>query len=163
MSRFVDLVSDIETTMGDSTVTFVVGNDKNRKRGPRRRIHWVRRGGPVVPSSRAGATLVGDDSSGDRVRTPLNRIGLIEAHIFAEDDDTTEDLLDNTIAAIYQTFTGAGGVEFVEYDWDDDQINQRGPYTVLSFSVTYPVSDEIKPLTELTAQEQTCEIETPIP
>ena len=158
MSRFTQLAEDVHTTLSNNTVSLVIGNDKQRRRGAKRRVHWYRRGGPIVPHSRAGASLVG----AERIRTSFERQGTVECHIFAEDDNTIEDLCDNLIAAIWQT-VNAGDVVFMDYDWDDDEINQRGPYVVLRFMVKYPVNDEISPLTVVTDTLHSCMIETPVP
>lgn len=162
MSRFTTLVSDIETTMAEPTVEYVVGNDKRRRRGSRRRIHWYRVGGPIVVAHRAGATQVGGDTQDNRVRTSWMRMETIECQIHGADDDDAADMLDSLIAAIHNTVPD-GGFMFETYEWDDDQINQRGPFVVLRWMVKYPVNDEAKPLTIIEETEETCQIETPIP
>jgi hypothetical protein len=147
MSRFTQLVDDIEQRLADSSVLFVIGNDNQKKRGPRRRIHWYRRGGPIVTNKRSGQGAV----SGDRVTTPYVRKGVIEAHIFSENDDTTEQLLDNLLSAIFGL--NNTGLELFDYDWDDDQINQRGCYCILRFTVIAPVTSEKLSTVIITGQE----------
>lgn len=147
MSRFTDLIDTFETEFNDSSVTFVVGNENKRRRGSRRRIHFYRTGGPIVTHSRTGGTKVGIE----RVTCSFERRGVIEAHIFAESDDTSETILDNLIATIYRTLEL--GFEFLGYDWDDDQVNQRGPYIILRFSVAHPVPNENSELVTLTGEE----------
>lgn len=148
MSRFTDLIQSIETELNDSTVDFVVGNDQQRKRGQRRRIHWYRRGGPITSAKRTGG---GDIGGTRRVATPWQREGVIEAHIFSENDDTTEQLTDNLISAIFNT--NNTGVTFFDFEWDDDQINQRSCYCIVRFSINTPVTVESLPLVFITGQQ----------
>jgi len=147
MSRFTDLIDSIESTLADPTVEFVVGNDKQKKRGQRRRIHFYRRGGPITTANRSG----GGDIGSSRVATPWQREGVVEAHIFSESDDTTEQLTDNLISAIFNTTNT--GLEFFDYEWDDDQINQRTCYCILRFSIRTPVRSEDLTLITVTGQE----------
>ena len=99
------------------------------------------------------------------MRCSWQRVETIECQLHGADDDDAEDMLDSLIAAIQNTFaqSSSGGFNFEDYEWDDDQVNQRGPFIVLRFHVKYPVNDEAKALTEIQATEVECQIETPIP
>ena len=155
MSIFTTLVDDIEQEFGDASVSFVVGNDNRRKRGPRRRIHWYRVGGPIGTNSRAGGALVGTK----RVNCAWERRGIIEAHIFSENDDTTEAMLNNLIASVYRTLNT--GFDFLDYSWEDDHVNQRGPYVIMRFQVVTPVPNENSDLVTITDEENTINWESP--
>jgi len=157
MSKIKDTIAEIENQLSDDTVEFVVGNEKKKRRGSSRRIHFYRRGGPVEIFHGSGTTEF--DSPYKRVSTPYFRLANIEAHVFAEDETVTEQLLDNLITAIWNSVSD-GGFFIKDYEWEGDQINQRGDYAILSFDVKYPVVGEGLPLLNIEDTEIECEIES---
>lgn len=156
MSRLSDLADAVHVTLDDSSVKKVIGKVNDGKHGPRRRIHWYHTGGVVQTVSQAGGRL----TESDTVREPAvwERLGAIDCLVFAENDETAETLLDNLIVAISQTAPNGSAI-FEDYVWQHDEIAQREPLATLRVLIKWPVVDEISPLTEITDEEHSCEID----
>ena len=154
MSRLEDLSDAVHTLLDDSTVEQVVGRRKDGRHGKRRRIHWYSAGGIVQKNSRSGGTVDGVEKS----VVVWERLERVSCLVFAENVDTLDVLLDNLIAAIDNTAPNGSAI-FDGYTWDYDEVAQRIPSSELQFEIKWPVRDEQKALTVITAEENTCDFE----
>lgn len=163
MSRFSTFVDDVHTRLNDATVQKVIGDKERGRNRQRRRLHWYRTGGEIVPSRTAGGTVesAGDDITGTRTPSVKTRMEDILCRVFAESEDTLDTLLDNVIVAINQT-AREPAVEWGEYTWEatqKDEFAKRIPMVELQFALRLPVADEQRSLTQITAELLTCEID----
>lgn len=156
MSRLENLAIAVHTELDDATVQRVMYRRRDGRHGQRRRIHWYSDGGDVRPADRAGAKAVDGDTN--KIPQVWSRFERVACLVFAENVDTLDALIDNLIVAVDRTAPN-GSVIFDGYTWDYDEVAQRIPMSELIFEVQWPVADEVKALTEITAEELTCEFE----
>lgn len=160
-STFEDLVDEIEDSFreltGDTTVLFQRGKLKLAEHQDKRRIVFVRPGGTVQPSTRAGSVDLGD---GRRVRMVKRRAERVVAHLFAEDETAGEVMLDNLIAACEARL----GTAFQpgDYDWiTEGEKAAHTKYTeVIRLTSAWhkPVLDRPEPLTQVETQTHQCSL-----
>lgn len=111
-----------------------------------RRIVWVSPGGDVNPAKRTNGTLTDEAGKTERISIIADRFEQVSAHIFAEDPERCEALLDGVIAAIHQEYAANAPYPW-RYDWFGEsqdagpQPNFR-PKIVLTFKVQMPVSEK---------------------
>lgn len=153
-SRLSRTIAAIESALNDPSVKFQLGRIKNQENTQLRRVVWVRAGGTVQPPERTGAKL----NSGSRVKQAYTLDDRVEAHIYAEDDDLTEQLMHNVLAALNR----AAGRSIVplSYRWPTEEdgkadISLRQPKVVLLFEIHVPVLDVIESLTTIAAFNHT--------
>lgn len=159
MSRYHALVDAVEAKLADATVKFVKG-PPNRvgQHGQRRRVHWYTVGGIVEPTAQAGGREI--DAGTQRSPSVHQRTESIEVLVFAENLTTLDVLFDNIIVAISQV-APAGQAQFGDYSYGgDEQYAQRIPYIALQVQLRMPVQDAVRPLTPITDEELTCQIES---
>jgi hypothetical protein len=150
MSRIRSFVDAVEAELDDETVAFVIGKVNEGKHGQRRRVHWYRMGGEIVPTERQGGTMT--DGETTRTVSAWTRAERIVVHIFAENTDTVETLLDNLIVAIDHA-AGVSAFTRAEYLWQENELAQRVPMVELEFRLALPVADEITTLVIIEAVE----------
>lgn len=162
MSRLSNFATAVHANLADATVLQVVGQLNKGRNTQRRRVHWYREGGEIVPPHQAGGRISdGDEATGTRAPAVWQREEQITCHVFAESEDTLDTLLDNLIVAIDRTAPN-GSVIFGNYTWaatDKDEFAKRVPMVELQCVVKLPVLDEQKSLVEITAEELTCTID----
>ena len=153
-SRLQDLTAAFHQRLNDATVAYVFGRADFDDHQQTRRIVWVREGSQLEPPYRAGGTFI-DGNPAVRVRICADRIERVAAHIFAEDDEAADTLLDNLIAAVLLTIP-AQHRQFpvLSYEWKTHEPREAGhtlraEYVILHCAFRLPVPDEIKPLREL--------------
>lgn len=111
-----------------------------------RRIVWISPGGDINPAKRTNGTLTNEAGKPERISIIADRYELIEAHLFAEDADRLEALLDGVIAAIHNTLGPVAPYPW-KYGWSEEsqdggqQANVR-PKIVLFFTAQMPVSEQ---------------------
>lgn len=128
------------------------------KHSERTRIVWVTTGGTIEPPKQAGGRMPSNGSA-ERVRLCKVRVERVNVYILSDTRQTTEELLEDVIAAVYNI---ASVCEMPSYRWPTQVKDLSGDVLraqacVLDFSLRLPVSDEIKPLTTVTGQTHTCE------
>lgn len=114
----------------------------------RRRIVWLTQGGTVEQPRQAGGRTPSDGTA-FRIVSCKDRVEEIEAHLFSESRETTEQLLDNVIAAV--CIVARTAVEMPRYVWEtQDRDNAgkvlRAEHCVLVIRLRMPVPEQIKPL-----------------
>lgn len=159
MSRFSTFVDAVHVTLADATVQKLIGDSHKGSNRQRRRVQWYRTGGECVTSPQAG----GRETESGTIREPAvwTRLEEITCHIFAESEDTLDDLFDNVIVAIDNT-ARAFSVQLGEYAWSypgKGEFATRVPMVELNMSLKLPVSDEQKTLVTITAEDLTCDID----
>lgn len=155
----------VQAELDDSSVEFRFDRIDENKHGQRRRVHWYRMGGQITAPDGAGGRVenpddddVPDDVTGTRSPALWHRQEEVQCVIFAEDSTLIEQLLDLLIVAINEALK-EGSVDWQGYTWHENEINQRIPMCTLQLTATMPVREEQKPLREVTATEQTCEVD----
>lgn len=123
----------------------------------RRRIVWLTQGGTTEPPKQGGGRLP-SDASAYRIQACKTRVERVDAHLFAETRELTEQLLDQVIAALC---TVLQVVEIPGYEWRTEEVGEAGralrvACCVLRFLLRLPVPEEIKPLTPITGVEDVC-------
>lgn len=153
-SRFSRTVASIEANLDDPSVKFQLGSVKNQEHTQRRRVVWVRAGGDVRPPERTGAKV----NSGDRVKQPYTLHDRVEAHIYAEDDELTEQLMHNVLAAA--NLAAGRSIVPLSYRWPTEEVGKadisvRQPKVVLLLEFHVPVLDTRERLTTIAAFQHT--------
>lgn len=150
-TKFELIVDAIHAQLADPTVLRQTGRLSIRENAPTRRIVWVREPGEVTPPRNIGGKL----SGGVRYRQVYTREELVEAHLYAENEETIELLLDGLLAAIH--LVGGPSIKPSRYEWETE--TERGaahlssqPKIRLELTFMIPVFDERLPLTPLTKQ-----------
>ncbi len=111
-----------------------------------RRIVWISPGGDINPAKRTNGTLTNEAGKPERISIIADRYESIEAHLFAEDAERLEVLLDAVVAAIHNQLGPSAPFPW-KYGWGEEsqdggqQANIR-PKIVLSFQAQMPVSEQ---------------------
>lgn len=160
MSRFSTFVDAVHVTLDDATVEKLIGDSFKGANRQRRRVHWYRTGGGMTAETHQAG---GRETTSGTKREPAvwTRLEDITCHIFAESEDTLDDLFDNVIVAIDNT-ARAFSVELGEYTWTlpgKGEFASRNPMVELTMSLKLPVVDEQKALVTITDEDLTCEID----
>lgn len=154
MSRLSDFADSVHVALNDATVEKVIGQKNGNRHGKRRRLHWYRISGQIVPARQTGGT----EENGNRSPTELTRLETVQCNVFAETEDTLDVLIDNVIAAIQGDAPG-GSVQWGDYTWAHDEYAKRGVMVPLTFEIRLPVLSEQKALVTITDEDLTCEID----
>lgn len=154
LQEFAELVHD---ELGDATVVAKHDRVALQQHQQRRRIVWLTEGGQTIPPAQRGATF-SIDGVGQRIQICRMRVEHVDAHLFAEDRETTEHLLDNVIAAVCNVLKV---VEIPSYTWESEDNAEagralRGAHCVLRINLHLFVPQEIKPLRLITGVEDVC-------
>lgn len=157
ISRLEEFTVSIHETLADSSVKRLFGRKSLAHQEQARRIVWVRTRGDIEAPRQAGGREVPPATTPPggttyRVRACCLRIERVEAHIFAEDDEKLDALLDNLLAAIYLTIPtpSFSGFAFPSQEEGKDGESLRTQKCVLTVAFRCPVPDEIKPLAPIT-------------
>lgn len=151
LSRFGRFVAEVEANLADTTVEFQLGRAREGEHGIRRRVMMYRAGGLILAPKRAGGAMVGGEG-GVRIPTIYDRHESVDVVLHAESEESLDQLLDNMINAIDKVAPN-GGINWENYEWNENEIAQRVPQVRLRFAVKLPVAEEIRPLTIITAEE----------
>jgi hypothetical protein len=161
-TRLQELVTAIHATLNDASVAARVGRVYLDEHDQARRVVWVREGGDVEPPKQAGGRLVPGATPDDpdfRVRACKIRVERVQAHIYAEEEDLAENLLDAIIAAVCLTVPT---VRMTGYDWVTEEAEHAGRTLRTSKVVLkmqgfrLPVPDEIRQLEPVQAVDHVC-------
>lgn len=155
LAEFADLV---HAKLNDPTVKKLDDVEALQKHEERRRIVWVTPGGTVEQPRQAGGRMPTDGTQ-FRIQLCKVRVENVDAHIFAETRERTEQLLDNVIAAL--CITAESGIEMPTYTWVTQERDNAGKvlraqYCVLRFRLRLPVPEQIKPLGTFNAVDDVC-------
>lgn len=123
----------------------------------RRRIVWLTEGGTTQPP-RQGGGRPPTDGTPVRAQSCRMRVEEADAHIFAENRERTEELLDALIAAVC---TVLAVVEIPTYRWVTEEVTQAGQalrvaYCVLRILIRLPVPEEIAALSPILGVDDIC-------
>jgi hypothetical protein len=161
VATFAELVDAVSagylTFTGDATVLFQRGQLKRAEHQQQRRVVFVRPGGTVTPSTRAGSSDIG----GNRVRMVKRRDERVFAYIHAESEDAAEALLDNLIVVCEQQFgTGfqPGTYEWVTESEEAAHLKKYTEHIRLQMTWRKPVLDGAEPLTQIETQAHVCSL-----
>jgi hypothetical protein len=145
-------IDAIHAQLADASVLSQFGRVKLQENTQQRRVVWVRTQSQVEPPKSVGGRL---DGAGNRLRQVYRRAEGVYAYVFAEDETTTELLLDGLLAAIHLT-CGPNAMPG-SYEWEMEapgraDIALRQPKIRLELVLYIPVFDEAAVLQSLTKQ-----------
>lgn len=166
-SRISQIVSEVETALGDSTVEFAYGRKAIKEYVGLRRCVWV----PVEADLTTHRHDVGGKvhpTTGNREPAVLTRTLRCEVHVWDATSEQEEARLDATETLLHQLYPiirdyFMGDVRFGTETWAT-QTNDGADYAVAGekavFTVQFdiPVVRESKPLTEITSESTTVTI-----
>jgi hypothetical protein len=156
VSSFESKLADIYTALNDSTVLFVRGKANEGKDGPRRRVHFYRRGGVLEPPARTANWAQNMTANESR----FTRVEEIEAAVMAEDEENVSILFDNLAHAIEKAFPGdSARLKLGNYEWQENEIAQRTPLIRWRFALAFPANPEQTTLREVDAVNNVSEFE----
>jgi hypothetical protein len=158
-TTFAELIDEVEAAFraftSDTSVLFQRGKLALAEHEQQRRIVFVRPGGTVQPSTRAGSTVMVD---GTRARMIKRRAERVVAHLFAESEEAAEAMLDNLIAA--SELTLGTGFQPTQYEWitEDDASAHLKYAEVIQLTAAWhkPVLDTPEPLTVIEGASESC-------
>lgn len=153
LDRYAELV---HAKLDDESVRCMVGRLKIKENVQRRRVVWVRTPSSITTPMRSGGKATTNATTGapERIRACYDRQESVSLHIFAEDADTAEALLDNMLAALH--LVSGPNVTPGTYEWETENpdiadISLRQPKIRLDIVVRMPVSDESQGLRAIDA------------
>ena len=161
-TRLETLAILIHEQLADPTVKRLMGR-KNLTVGEQpRRIVWIHSPSTVDLPDQAGGELLGENANGERHRFVWLRLENVEIHVFAENEETVEQLFDKLLGAIA---VKVPRVRMDGYTWTNDEegqagFNERQAKIVLRCAFRLKVSDEQKPLAPVTGTEHNCQLIT---
>lgn len=152
-SRLERITRAIHDEMADPSIEYLFGRKYLDQHGTDRRIVYVPNGGTIAAPNKIGA-----DVGSHRVRMCRARVSSVEAHAYAEDIESADDLLDALIAAVCLVVPDA---VFGSYDDVSDEVGEAGEtlrsYKVICrFQLRLPVPVEVKKLRTIVAIEHEC-------
>lgn len=155
LSEFADLV---HAALGDSTVTKRDDVGSLQQHDVRRRIVWLTQGGQVEQPRQAGGRPP-TDGTAYRIQACKVRVEDVQAHLFAETRERTEQLLDSVIAAVCTVVQAA--IEMPRYVWETQERENAGKvlraeHCVLHIRLRLPVPEEIRPLGTFDSVDDVC-------
>jgi len=145
-------IDAIHEQLNDSSVLSQSGRVKLQENTQTRRVVWVRAPGQVQPPKSVGGRF---DGAGSRLRQVYRRAEGVLAYVFAENEDNTEVLLDNLLAAIHLV-CGPNAVPGT-YEWEMEapgraDIATRQPKIRLELVLYIPVFDEFAGMVVISKQ-----------
>ena len=155
MSRLETFIAEVAAILNDPTVAMYAEKLQDGTNKQRRKVKWYHPGGRLELTNQSG----GRTSTVGRTVAVWQRVADIQAKVSAENVDTLDVLLDNLVVACDQARPN-GSVIMERYDWVYNERGQRTPEASLFMSLVLPIADEQKQLTEILAEDETCEIET---
>lgn len=155
MTRLKSIAKAVHHELGDSSVAARHDRTALSEHSQCRRIVWLTEGGSGEAAHQAGGRIPPEQPHLRVVSTWL-RIETAQAHIFAEDRATCEELLDRVIAAIDEvcgpSFAGFS-YRWVTEERPNSGVTLRASKCVLSFQLRMPVAVKREPLHPLPAPE----------
>lgn len=150
-TKFEQIVEAIHAELNDPTVLRQTGRLAVKENQQLRRVVWIREPSDITPPRNVGGKLAG----GVRYRQVYTREERVEAHVYAEDEDTIELLLDNLLGAMH--VVGGPSIQPSKYAWETERAEGAAhltsqPKIQLELTFMIPVFDERRPLTPLTKQ-----------
>jgi hypothetical protein len=113
--------------------------------GAKKRVVWVTPGGSIGPASRTNGTVTDENGTQQRVSIFAYRVEDVVVHIFAENGEDAEAILD-TLAAAIQNVVGVNNAPFPwNYNWAGDASDgtiARMPKVALSLTMKLPLSNQ---------------------
>jgi hypothetical protein len=157
MTRLEEFATDVHAVLGDDTVKPYFDATALQEHKQQRRIVWVTPGG-TTEAPRQGGGRPPVDGTQFRIQACRMRVENVDAHVYAENRETTEVLLDNLIAAVCLTLAV---VEIPTYTWETEEIGNAGrtlriAHCILRIYLRLPVPDQIRPLLPITGIEDEC-------
>lgn len=162
MSQFRDVAAAVETQLNDDSVKFQYGRDELAKHEQKRRIVWVRKLGVFeAPKNQGGKSVNGSGGVEQRIRIAFMKVEEVEAHIYAENEDSCEVLFDAVLAAIKRV--GVWILQPVRYEWQTEldgisASRQRQPKIMLVLQSRILVADEESTLVVITDIQHSCKL-----
>jgi hypothetical protein len=156
-SRLEMLTLAIHARLGDDSVVRLFGRAAMSEHAELRRVVWIPMPSQIDDAHQAGGRLVAGQPD-RRVVSRRVRVAHVEAYGYAEDDETTDALLDDLIAAIDLT---APQTRFIGYDYPQhhenvDGATLRSSCFVLRMSFRFPVPEEISALKPIASATDVC-------
>jgi hypothetical protein len=156
-TRLEEFATAVHAALGDPSVKAYFDATALQEHKQRRRIVWVTPGGTTETPRQSGG-MPPSDGSKMRIQACRVRVENIDAHIYAENRETTEILLDNLIAAVCLTINPA---EMPTYTWETETLDNAGrtlriAHCILRIYLRLPVPDEIKQLFPIRGVEDEC-------
>jgi hypothetical protein len=146
-TRLGGLAARVHDELDDSTVEEHHGRTSFAENKGDRRIHWLELTGLLGAPTQAGGRR---EAETDTARKPAckTRTPDIECHIFAETPEHLERLFENAVAAIYKVtrFTSGRYRIPTQEDVSLAGLTNNTEWLILTFSVSWPVLEEIQPL-----------------
>jgi hypothetical protein len=159
-TRLQRIAEAVHEELADRTVAMVVGREEAETHNGRRRVMWIPGQGKLVPSQRAGGTLLAD---GTRVVCVWNREEQLSVFIIAERVDTTEVLFENLLAALSEVIPESSmknpGYRWVTQEKGQAGATLRSQLIEFTFTVVLPVRNELQQLTTITEESVEGELE----
>ena len=161
-----DFVAHVEDALADSTVKFLIGRDKLSLNAGLRRVIFTTSKSPITaPQGTGGRRFEGAGTPRDPVQVPtpnpqrvtqIYSIDLnVTAHVYAENGQTVEELMEQLLV-VMRDWGGGSGFKPMNLTWATDQGTNsmnRQPKMEIELVVRPAVTGERKPLTEITAQQ----------
>lgn len=152
-SRLERITREIHDKLNDPGIEYGFGRKSLTEHAERRRIIYVRDGGIVAPPKQP----IGDV---DRYRIKIcrSRVESVEAHVYGENDEDADDILDALIASVCAKIPDA---KISKYDAISEEKSEAGHALrtykyLLRFEMWLPVPSEIKELRTVTAVADVC-------
>jgi len=163
-TRLEKFAAEVHDVLNDASVQQEVFQISVPKHAQRRRVCWVPTGGPLAPPKRSGGTHLPTTpgaADGIRRRDCALRQETVEVHVYAESRETVEVLFENLLAAIADI---QQDIDWGRYVWPTEEAQNagllvRGSKIIFTFTLPFPVSEELAELTIVSAQEHTCEFD----
>lgn len=157
-TRLGSLAERVHNQLADATVEELHGRASLKDHNGQRRIHWLAPTGILGAPSQAGGRFAEGETT-QRKPAAKTREQDIECHIFAEDVETIETLLDNFVAAMH-----LAGVQFergryrspTQEDATLAGLVNWTEWIILTFVVKWPVVAEIQPLRKVLSVQDVC-------
>lgn len=155
---FVQDVSAKLETAGVTNLTMLVGRNALSKHSEKRRVGWVMPGGKFVAPDQAAAKMP-TGSTTQRVSLCKTNEANVIAFIYGGDDEATEVLLEQVVAAVCEVV--GGKCEMPLWRWVTQEADQAGrilrtELIELNVTLRLPVASEIKPLRAIVSVDDTC-------
>lgn len=157
-TRLAELADRVHEELADPTVAKRDDVAALQQHDVLRRVVWLTEGGQIDATRQAGGALP-DDGTQVRITACRIRGEEVQAHLYAEDRATTEQLLDNTIAAVCLALGPSATLQ--RYRWLTEERaesgrTRRSVKCILYLTMRLPVPELIEPLLPLPPAEVVC-------
>lgn len=153
LADVITAVQDKLVERGYAEEIFKLGLEHALAHGSPPRIVWApaRRGETIGPAVKLGANP----------RSLRTRNAVFEAHIWGEDLDATETMLNDVVAAVHAVIYGNYQASGVEWFGKDGALVVHGWVAVVSFTVEIPITAPAKTTATIQTTAHTTAIENP--